>query len=29
MGLNRRYGEIINETVILGKLLDALKAFNF
>jgi hypothetical protein len=29
MGLNRRYGEIINETFIIGKLLDALKAFNF
>jgi len=29
MGLNLRYGEIINETFIIGKLLEVLKAFNF
>jgi hypothetical protein len=29
MGLNLQYREIINETFIIGKLLDALKAFNF
>ena len=29
MGLNLRYGEIINEAFIIGKPLDALKAFNF
>ena len=28
VGLNLRYGEIINEAFITGKLLDALKAFN-